>query len=70
VLSLLIAAGEPSKVPIYIAGGLLAAWAVALATFGLNRPTFPEGVVGQRIVIAVSALLAAIAIAMAIVTSK
>ena len=70
MLSLLIAAGEPSKVPIYIAGGLLAAWAVALATFGLNRPTFPEGVVGQRIVIAVSALLAAIAIAMAIVTSK
>jgi hypothetical protein len=70
VLSLLIAASEPSKVPIYIAGGLLALWAVGLAAYGLNRPTFPEGVVGQRLVIAVSALLAAIAIAMAIVTSK
>jgi hypothetical protein len=70
VLSLLIAAGEPSKVPIYVAGGLLAAWAVALATFGLNRPGFPEGAVAQRVVIGVSALLAALAIAMAIVTSR
>ena len=70
MLSLLIAAGEPSKVPVYIAGGLLAAWAVALASFGLNRPSFPDGVVGQRIVIGVSAVLALLAIAMAIVTSK
>jgi len=66
----LIAAAEPSKVPVYIAGGLLAAWAVALATVGLNRPTFPGGAVGQRAVIGVSLVLAALAIAMAIVTSK
>ena len=70
MLSLVVASSEPSKVPIYIAGGLLAAWAVGLATYGLQRPSFPEGVVGQRLVIAVSALLAAFAIAMAIVTSK
>jgi hypothetical protein len=70
VLTLLIAAGEPSKVPVYIAGGLLAAWAVGLGAFGLNRPSFPEGVLGQRVVIGVGAVLAALAIAMAIVTSK
>jgi hypothetical protein len=70
VLHLLIAASEPSKVPVYIAGALLAAWAVALAMYGLNRPSFPENVVGQRLVIAVSAVLALLAIAMAIVTSK
>jgi hypothetical protein len=70
VLSLLIAAGEPSKVPVYIAGGLLASWAVVLSTLGLRRPSFPDGPTGQRVVIGISAVLAALAIAMAIVTSK
>ena len=70
MLSLLIAAGEPSKVPMYVAGGLLAAWAVALSAIGLRRPSFPDGVAGQRMVIGVSAVLAALAIAMAIVTAK
>jgi hypothetical protein len=70
VLVHLIASAEPSKVPIYIAGGVLALWAVVLAGLGLSRPGFPYGVVGQRAVIGVSATLAALAIAMAIVTSK
>jgi hypothetical protein len=45
-------------------------WAVVLAALGLRRVTFPFNVRGERAVIAVSAVLAVIAMAMAIVTSK
>jgi len=69
-MSFLIAASEPSKVPFYLAGGVLAAWAVVLAGIGLTRPEFPFDVRGERAVIAISFVLMAIAIAMAIVTSK
>jgi hypothetical protein len=68
VLSALIAAAEPSKVPFYIAGAVLASWAVVLAWIGLTRPSFPFNVRGQRGVIAISLLLALLAIGMAIVT--
>jgi hypothetical protein len=68
VLSLLIAAAEPSRVPFYIAGALLAVWAVVLSTIGLTRPSFPYGAAGQRAVIVISLLFAAAAIATAIVT--
>jgi len=70
VLTTLLAAAEPSKVPFYLAGGALAAWAVILAGIGLTRPEFPYGARGQRGVMTVSALLVAVAVAMAIVTSK
>jgi hypothetical protein len=70
VLALLIAASEPSKVPIYIAGAILAGWAVGVSMFGINHPDFPGSAVAQRAVIGVSVVLAALAIAMAIVTSK
>ena len=69
VLTLLIAAGEPSKTPFYIAGGVLVIWAVVLAGVGLARPAFPYGVRGQRGVVTVSVVLVAITIAMAVVTS-
>jgi hypothetical protein len=68
VLTALIAAAEPSKVPFYIAGGVLASWAVVLSWIGLTRPNFPFNVRGQRGVIAISLLLAVLAIAMAIAT--
>ncbi len=64
------AAEEPSKVPFYIAGGVLAVWAVILASLGLTRPSFPYNGRGQRGVILISAVLMAAAMAMAIVTSK
>jgi len=66
---LLLAASEPSKVPFFIAGGALAAWAVILAAIGLNRPEFPGNLRGQRTVIGISFTLVVIAIAMAIATS-
>ncbi len=67
--ALLLAASEPSKVPFYIAGGALAAWAVILAAIGLNRPEFPGNLRGQRTVIGITFTLMVIAIAMAIATS-
>ena len=69
MLSSLIAAAAPSHVPFFIAGGLLAVWAVVLSYIGLTRPAFPYGASGQRAVIGFSSLLAAVAIAMAIVTA-
>jgi hypothetical protein len=69
VVTVLLAASEPSRVPFFIAGGLLAVWAVVLSWIGLTRPAFPGGVAGERAVIGISLTLAAVAVAMAIVTS-
>ncbi len=64
--SLLIAAAEPSKVPFYIAGGVLALWAVALSFIGITSPNFPGSNRGARLVMLVSFVIAAAAVAMAI----
>jgi len=69
VSTLILAAGEPSKVPFYIAGGLLVIWALGLATVGLTRPAFPHSERGARGVMAVSFVLMLFAMAMAIITS-
>jgi hypothetical protein len=65
----LLAAAEPSKVPFYIAGGLLAVWAVVLSWLGLTRPDFPFGQRGQRGVMSISFVLVVIAVGAAIGTS-
>jgi hypothetical protein len=70
VLHVLLAAAEPSKVPFYLAGGALAVWAVVLAAVGLTRPSFPDSERGARGVILISFVLMALAVAMAIVTSR
>ncbi|NUT57130.1 MAG: hypothetical protein HOQ03_14290 [Thermoleophilia bacterium] len=62
-------AAAPSKVPFYIAGGLLAAWAVVLAINGIRRPDFPSSPGGRRGVIGLSFLLVLGATSMAIVTA-
>jgi hypothetical protein len=64
----LFAVAEPSKVPFYIAGGALAAWAVLLAGIGLTRPSFPYSDRGGRGVMVISFVLVVAAIAMAIGT--
>jgi hypothetical protein len=66
MVALLLAASEPSKVPWYIAGGLLALWAVVLASIGLRNPQFPGNARGQRLVVVISLVLAVFAVAMAI----
>jgi hypothetical protein len=69
VITLILAADEPSKVPFYIAGGLLVIWALALAGAGLTRPAFPNNARGARGVMAVSLVLALLAMATAVITS-
>ena len=62
-------AAAPSKVPFYIAGSLLAAWAVVLAINGIRRPGFPSSKGGRRGVIGVSLLLVLGAVSTAVVTA-
>jgi hypothetical protein len=69
MLALVIASTEPSKVPFYIAGGLLAIWAVVLAYVGITNPGFPETDSRMRGVIAITAVLVLAAIGLAIHTS-
>jgi plastocyanin len=65
-----ILAAEKSKVPFYIAGGLLVAWALIVsAGLGLRRPDFPGGLSGQRAVIAISAVLVLGTVSSAVITS-
>ena len=67
--TLLLAASAPSKVPFYIAGGVLALWAVVLAAIGLRQPSFPGGSAGQRGVMTISLVLVVITIGAGILTS-
>jgi plastocyanin len=65
-----ILAAEKSKVPYYIAGGLLVAWALLVSLgLGLRRPDFPGDLTGQRAVIAITAVLVLATVSMAVVTS-
>lgn len=50
-------AAAPSKVPYYIAGGLLALWAVLLAVWGISHAEFPGSQGRGRMVIFTSAVL-------------
>jgi plastocyanin len=65
-----ILAAEKSKVPFYIAGGLLVAWALIVSlALGLRRPEFPGGQSGERAVIGISVVLVLAAVASAVLTS-
>ena len=65
-----VLAEEKSKVPFYIAGGVLAIWALVLAIgIGLRRPRFPSTLTGERAVIAISAVLVLGAVSTAVITS-
>jgi uncharacterized cupredoxin-like copper-binding protein len=61
---------EKSKVPYYIAGGALVAWAFIVSVgFGLRLEAFPATRTGQRAVIAVSAVLVLVTISTAVITA-
>ncbi len=68
-LLLITAADEPSKVPFFIIGGALAVYAVILGTIGMQRPDFPSNIRGQRGVIALTTVIAVLAVGAAILTS-
>jgi hypothetical protein len=72
-LSFILAAAEhaaeehhKSELPFFIAGGLLASFAILISIFGFKRPDFPASESGARGVMAVSAVLVAGAMAMII----
>jgi uncharacterized cupredoxin-like copper-binding protein len=65
-----VLAAEKSKVPYFIAGGLLVAWALFVSMFlGRRNPNFPGSLGGQRAVMAISAALVLATVSMAVVTS-
>ena len=65
-----ILGAEKNKVPFYIAGGVLVAWALIVSLgLGMRRPDFPSGPSQQRAVIAVTVVLVLAAVSMAVVTS-
>jgi uncharacterized cupredoxin-like copper-binding protein len=66
-----VLAAEKSKVPFYIAGGLLVAWALALSLgIGLRKPDFPSSLGGQRAVMGVSVVLVLASVSTAVITSS
>jgi hypothetical protein len=69
VLGSVLLAATVSKAPFYIAGLVLAGWAVVLAALGLRSPRFPGGATGARGVMAISFVLVLVTIAMAVHTS-
>jgi plastocyanin len=65
-----ILGAEKSKVPFYIAGGLLVAWALLVSVvIGMRKPDFPSTKAAQRGIIAVTAVLVVAAASTAVITS-
>jgi plastocyanin len=65
-----ILAAEKSKVPFYVAGGVLVAWALIVSlALGLRRPEFPGAQAGEHAVIAISVVLVLAAVSSAVLTS-
>jgi plastocyanin len=62
-------ASAPSKVPFYLAGGLLAGWAVLLGAFGITHPDFPGSAERSRLVMLTSAVLVAATVTTAVITA-
>jgi plastocyanin len=62
-------ATAPSKVPFYLAGGLLAGWAVLLGLMGLRQPEFPGTPGHARLVMVTTGLLVAATLTAAVVTA-
>ncbi len=59
-----------SKVPFYVAGGVLVAWALLVSIgLGMRQRDFPRTATAERLVMAVSAVLVVAAVSMAVATS-
>jgi plastocyanin len=61
-------AAAPSKVPFYVAGGLLACWAVLLAAWGISHHEFPGSLRNARLVLGCSFLLVVATMTAAVLT--
>jgi plastocyanin len=69
ILAPVLAASEPSKVPFYVAGSVLAAWAVVVSFIGITQPDFPGTGARARVVMGLSAVLVLCTVGTAISTS-
>jgi plastocyanin len=66
-----ILGAEKSKVPFYIAGGVLIVWALTISMgVGMRRPDFPSTQKGERVVIGVSIVLVLATVATAVLTAS
>ena len=66
-----ILAEEKSRVPFYIAGGVLVAWALIVSIgIGMRRPDFPHSQSGERLLIAISAVLVLATASTAVLTAS
>jgi len=66
-----ILGAEKSKVPFYIAGGVLVLWALIISLgFGMRKPDFPGSKQGERAIIGVTLVLVAVTAAMAVITAE
>lgn len=68
-LHTVLAASEPSKVPFYVMGGILAGWAVVLSAIGLSQADFPGSAARARAVMGISAVLVLGTVTAAVATS-
>jgi plastocyanin len=67
--ALSVFATAPSKAPFYVAGGLLAGWAVLLGLTGLRYPEFPGSEGRARLVMLTTGLLVAATVTAAVTTA-
>jgi plastocyanin len=66
-----VLAAEKSKVPFYIAGGVLVLWALIVSlALGIRHPQFPRNLTGERTVITITAILVLAAVSTAVITSS
>jgi plastocyanin len=66
-----VLAAEKSKVPFYVAGGALVAWALIVSlALGLRHPAFPRNLTGERTVIGITSVLVLAALSTAVITSS
>jgi hypothetical protein len=63
------AEAEPSKVPFYVAGGLLVLFALVVSAAGIRSETFPPSRGGRTLVMGIGAILVVAAMATAVLTS-
>jgi len=66
VFTPLLFATDTFHVALGIAGAVFVLWAVLVAGIGISRPQFPGGVGGERAVIAVTVVIAAVVMAIAV----
>ena len=69
LVQLAAAEAEPSKLPFYVCGAVLVAWAVAVSALGIARRGFPATKAQSRGVLTVSLVLVAATLASVLATS-